>query len=82
MRFLTSSFANNIIASWGESKKEYRYLNRTSLSHPKMPIRVDISITKMSNREKEYNIEASQVFQNIEHYENHYHTITFFDLCY
>ena len=65
----SSSFANNIIASWGESKKEYRYLNRTSLSHPKMPIRVDISITKMSNRQKEYNIEASQVFQNIEHYE-------------
>ena len=77
-----SSFAENIISSWPDSKKTFRYINRTSFVHKDLPIRVDLSIVKSSSMEEvefkgnkryqpkpEYTIQSSNVFENIEKYE-------------
>lgn len=45
-----SSFAKNILDNWVESKKSFRYINRSSFVHDKYPILVDISIIKESDR--------------------------------
>jgi|TARA_B110000967_G_scaffold3356_1_gene3416 hypothetical protein len=47
-----SSFAENIVSSWSEYKKTFRYINRTSFIHPNLPIRVDMSIVKSSTMEE------------------------------
>ena len=47
-----SSFAENIISSWSEYKKTFRYINRTSFIHPSLPVRVDLSIVKSSTMEE------------------------------
>ena len=64
----------NLVKSWGQSKKVYRFINRYSLEHRDFPMRVDISIVKDSRREgrnyiPEYNIAASGVFDSTEKYE-------------
>lgn len=47
-----SAFVENIISSWTEYKKTYRYINRTSFIHPSLPVRVDLSIVKSSTMEE------------------------------
>ena len=64
----------DLVKSWGQNKKIYRFINRYSLEHPDFPMRVDISIVKDSHREgrsyiPEYNIAASGVFDSAEKYE-------------
>ena len=59
---------------WNDRKKTYRYLNRTKLRHPSLPVVVDLSIVKDSKREgrhyiPEYNIHDSGVFNAAEKYE-------------
>ena len=40
--------ASNIIDNWDKSLKNYRYINRVTLTHPDFPIKVDMSIVKSS----------------------------------
>jgi len=76
------AFAENIVSSWTESKKTFRYLNRTSFIHKDLPIRFDLSIVKDGEMEEveyrgrkkyqskpEYTIQSAKVFDNIEKYE-------------
>ena len=68
-----------VIDNWRKSKKEFRYLNRVTFTHPKYPVLVDISITKSGNISKDkrgfkyivpvYTIDESNVFNNKETYE-------------
>jgi len=70
---------NNIIENWRKSKKEFRYLNRVTFTHPDYPVLVDISISKAGNKGKDkrgytniipvYTLEESNVFNNQETYE-------------
>jgi hypothetical protein len=71
-----SNIARNIISKWSDSKKTFRFINRTRFEHPEYPIFADISILKSSKKQKgkgfalpEYTIQESGVFQNIETYE-------------
>ena len=70
---------NYLIENWRKSKKEFRYLNRVTFTHPKYPVLVDISISKSGNKAKDkrgytniipvYTLEESNVFNNSESYE-------------
>jgi hypothetical protein len=68
-------FVERIIESWNQSKKVFRYLNRISFVHSGIPIRVDLSIVKMSKKngknklDSTINIGDSNVFKNPEMYE-------------
>lgn len=77
-----SSFAENIRSSWEESKKIFRYINRVSLVHSDIPVRVDLSIVKDSSGERveykgrtiykskpEYTFQSANVLDNPEKYE-------------
>jgi hypothetical protein len=69
----------HLIDNWRKSKKEFRYLNRVTFTHPKYPVLVDISISKSGNKGKDkrgytniipvYTLEESNVFNNPETYE-------------
>ena len=65
-----------LLNSWDNSKKEFRYINRVTLIHPDFPIRVDMSIVKSSDKNANGfglkmtdNIRDSGVLTNPEHYE-------------
>ena len=58
-----------LMSEWGNTRKNYRYINRVSFFHPNIPIRVDMSVVKMSVNERQYNIQDSGVFGAIERYE-------------
>jgi hypothetical protein len=69
-----SSFSENIRSGWADSKKEFRYINRTSLIHKTIPIRVDLSIMKTSKKTgfryiPEYTFQDANVLENPESYE-------------
>ena len=66
----------SIVENWDKSLKNFRFINRVTLSHPDFPINVDMSIVKSSsfNFEKKqvnmtYTTEESKVFTNPETYE-------------
>ena len=65
---LNMSSKNFVIQNWDKSKKQFRYLNRVTFSHPDYPINVDISITKFNGdiNKKTYTIEESGVFNSPE----------------
>jgi hypothetical protein len=75
----TKNIENFVIENWRKSKKEFRYLNRVTFTHPDYPVVVDISITKSGNMTKDkrgfnhivpvYTVEESNVFNNKETYE-------------
>lgn len=59
---------------WDDSKKSFRYVNRLSYSNYDYPLKIDMSITKMSQRKRGsdglyYKIAESGVFQAPETYE-------------
>ncbi len=68
-----------IIENWRKSKKEFRYLNRVTFTHPEYPVLVDISITKSGNMSKDkrgfnhivpvFTLDESNVLNNKESYE-------------
>jgi hypothetical protein len=68
-----------ILENWRKSKKEFRYLNRVTFTHPDYPVLVDISIEKTGNKGKNkrgfsyiipvYNLDESNVFNNQESYQ-------------
>jgi hypothetical protein len=59
-----------IVNNWDKTKKTFRYLNRVSFKHPDYPVIVDISIVKMSEKDKTYyTTEESNIFNRSEIYE-------------
>ena len=69
-----SGIIRNIVASWADNKKVFRYINRVSLTHKDLPIRIDLSIVKESHKNRkqyvpEYTFEASRVLESPEKYE-------------
>ncbi len=63
-----------MLAKWADSKKTFRYINRYSLRHPDLPVIVEVSIVKDSNKSGRfmiptYNIQESGVFSGREKYE-------------
>ena len=71
----TTDKAREIISSWSNSKKTFRYLNRVRFAHPDIPIFFDISIVKKSKTTNggvpvpQYTIQDSGVLTNPETYE-------------
>ena len=70
----SSKFGSNIIDSWTDSKKIFRYINRVTLTHPDFPLKVDCSIVKTSSMKDKYmiptyTVEESNLFDNPEFYE-------------
>jgi hypothetical protein len=66
--------AKEIIDKWNDNKKTFRYLCRYTLTHPELPIKVDISIVKESKRRgrnfvAEYQILDADLFNSRENYE-------------
>jgi len=68
--------AKTIIDDWLKTKKTFRYINRVTFTHPDYPVRIDISIVKMSKNMpnsftaiRTYNTAESEVFQSDETYE-------------
>ena len=65
----------DILNTWDNSKKEFRYINRVTFSHPKYPVLVDLSIVKSSAYEGPNGVKLATSFQdsgvmnNPEHYE-------------
>lgn len=61
--------AKAILDEWLKSKKEFRYINRVSFTHPDYPVRVDMSIVKQPKRPnsnvpiREYTTTEARVFQ-------------------
>ena len=64
----------NMLDSWKDSKKTFRYISRNSLTHADYPLSVDVSIVKSSKRlgkypSPEYNFIDSGTLQSPEQYE-------------
>ena len=70
----TSPIVRDAVENWGSRKKIFRYITRTSFRHPSLPLEVDLSVIKESNRRgrnliAEYTVSQSGVFDNREKYE-------------
>jgi hypothetical protein len=60
----------HITSNWEKTKKTFRYMNRVSFIHPDYPVIVDISIVKMSERNKTYyTTEDADIFNRPEIFE-------------
>ena len=76
---IQTAIQNFILENWRKSKKEIRYINRVTFTHPDYPVKVDISIEKTGNKGKDkrgfsyiipvYNLDESNVFNNTESYQ-------------
>jgi hypothetical protein len=73
-----SPVATQIVSSWDETKKNYRFINRVTFDHwdsEKYPFTIDLSIVKQSHRRErgqmipEYNITDAELFNDIPRYE-------------
>ena len=67
-------FVRNIVESWNQSKKIFRYMNRVTLTHVEMPIKIDLSTVKTSKKIRgrmipEYTTMDADLFNNEEDYE-------------
>jgi len=66
---------SELISNWDKLKKQYRYINRVTFTHPDYPFQIDLSIVRSSTKDsrgqmiKTYNINDSNVFNNPESYE-------------
>lgn len=73
---------NFIMDNWKKSRKEFRYINRVTFTHPDYPVMVDLSIVKYGKRGADrrgregygniipvYTTEESNVFNNPETYD-------------
>ena len=73
--FKNAGIIKSLIAEWGETKKIFRYMNRTTFTHPLLPFKIDMSIVKSSTADRRnkpipvYNIEESGLFKNPETFE-------------
>tara|TARA_B100001093_G_scaffold477660_1_gene505163 strand:- start:10455 stop:13841 length:3387 start_codon:yes stop_codon:yes gene_type:complete len=70
-----SRLIKDLKQNWNETKKIFRYMNRTTFVHPMFPFKVDMSIVKSSTFDERkrpipvYKIEESGVFSNPETFE-------------
>jgi hypothetical protein len=69
-----TEIAQRIIREWGDSRKNFRYINRVRFEHPEYPIFADVSIVKGSAKHGDvpiprHTIQEAKVFSNAEHYE-------------
>ncbi len=66
---------SDVFEKWSNTKKIFRYLNRVSFTHRDLPFKIDLSIVKSSLKNErgwmvqKYNVEDSNVFNNVETYE-------------
>ena len=67
--------ARRILATWNDSKKTFRYINRVRFSHPDYPVFLDVSIVKNSAKTNkyipipQYTVQDAKLFQSHEEYE-------------
>lgn len=72
---IRSKVVQRIITKWSDSKKYFRYMNRVTFIHNDYPIKIELSIVKTSNIDKnydpilEYNFEDADILNNPEIYE-------------
>jgi hypothetical protein len=72
---LNGKVGKELLSNWDKVKKQFRYINRVTFSHPNLPFAVDLSIVRSSTKDnkgqliKTYNIIESNVFNNQESYE-------------
>ena len=70
-----SGLIKSLKSEWNETKKIFRYMNRTTFVHPDFPFKIDMSIVKSSTFDTRkrpiavYKIEESGVFNNPENFE-------------
>ena len=69
-----SKMGLSIIDSWNDTKKAFRYINRTTFVHPDFPFNIDCSIVKSSKKTKNnftfaYTVQEANLFNNPETYE-------------
>ena len=69
-----SPAARSIVSSWKDNKKEFRYINRHTLTHKDFPLNVDVSIVKQSTRkgnvvEKSYTFGEANILSSPDRYE-------------
>ena len=55
----TSTLARSILKSWNDNKKTFRYINRSTLTHPDFPFQIDMSVVKESHKDQTGYISAS-----------------------
>ena len=55
----TSTLARSILKSWNDNKKTFRYINRSTLTHPDFPFQIDMSVVKESHKDQAGYISAS-----------------------
>jgi hypothetical protein len=63
-----------LLSKWSSTKKIFRYIKRFEYKHPELPFLIHCSIVKTSKTNygkmvTQFNIEDSQVFDSLEHYE-------------
>lgn len=70
-----SNVGKNVISTWLDTKKVFRYINRVRLRHPEYPVFLDLSILKGSSKKNkyvpipQYTVQEANVFNNEESYE-------------
>ena len=55
----TSTLARSILKTWNDNKKTFRYINRSTLTHPDFPFQIDMSVVKESLKDQTGYISAS-----------------------
>jgi len=74
----SSRFIKNLVYSWKDSRKIFRYMNRISFTSDKYPVRIDLSVVKSGNTQRikgrnvpipVYKLADSNIFNNMESYE-------------
>jgi len=55
----TSTLARSILKTWNDNKKTFRYINRSTMTHPDLPFQIDLSVVKESQRDRAGYISAS-----------------------
>ena len=70
----TSTLARSILKTWNDNKKTFRYINRSTMTHPDLPFQIDLSVVKESHRDRsryipETTFEAAKVLDSMPKYE-------------
>lgn len=65
----TMPIIKQLATDWPNLKKNFRFINRVSFTHPEYPVRFDLSVVKSNINSKQYNIQESKVFGATEKYE-------------
>ena len=66
-----------MLGEWANTKKNFRFINRVTFTHPDYMVNVDLSVVKSSVNQKQYNIQESGVFDAVETYEIEIEVVNF-----